>query len=112
MCTIPMKAQPIVLYLVYVRPPIITSELSSQHYELINTLVNEYGANHQIMVIGDFNLPNIEWILDENAGSYLPSNILVHRYSDYFEAAADFRQRCKTFLCFRYHQSKTMLQTC
>lgn len=58
------------LYCFYM-PGEIKHHMSGQHIRAIEAM--EYSKNDTLMVIGDFNMPNIKWVMNE-AGGFRPSD--------------------------------------
>lgn len=62
----------IVIYCVYVKPnsPI---EIFQSHVNQIDSIT--YGTNDLLLVVGDFNLPNVEWTRKGDEGNYIATDI-------------------------------------
>lgn len=48
----------------------------------------------RVLVLGDFNLLNIVWNLDECGTYYLPQNFASHTESEYFPTVTQFLEKC------------------
>lgn len=101
-----LKPKPLVLYLAYVEPK-SGIDTYTRHFDLINRLVN-HNHNHNILVIGDWNLPKITWKHDETQSHYLPANLITHRDSTYFQMAAEFLSKMQAISLFQLSNIKNI----
>lgn len=71
-----IKPQPLVIYLCYLN--VFDIETARNHYHRIREIVENYRM-HRILVLGDFNLHDISWILDdEDQRIFLPQLTNLH----------------------------------
>jgi hypothetical protein len=90
---IEMQPIPLVIYLAYVneqKPPNL--DIFLRHCKLIQEVMI-LEPESRIMVLGDFNLHDITWNLDDNENYYLPQDIASHTESAYFQTAAEFLRK-------------------
>lgn len=80
----------LILYLAYVNKPKLSILL--EHYKMVEQLTSMESQN-SIVVLGDFNLHDVNWSLDETETYYLPQNLTSHSESEYFRTAAEFLQK-------------------
>lgn len=90
---IKIKPTPLILYVCYLSK--FDSYIASMHYDIIKQITSEY-PNHRLIVMGDFNVFDVKWALDDSEESYVPytdimDNANNHR-SKYFEAVLKFLQ--------------------
>lgn len=55
-------------------PPNTELELYEQHATCINDLYSQIGARDRVVVLGDYNLPFLNWHLDDDVSSFIPVN--------------------------------------
>ena len=48
------------------------------------------GPQSRTMVLGDINLHDITWNLNDTESYYLPQNIVSHTESEYYKTAGEF----------------------
>ncbi|XP_055622923.1 uncharacterized protein LOC129766419 [Toxorhynchites rutilus septentrionalis] len=64
------------LYLVVIYlPPNSCADLYSAHANAVQHIVNLASTTDIIVSVGDFNLPNLRWQLDEDVNGFIPSNV-------------------------------------
>lgn len=56
-------------------PPSVPLEIYSAHMECIKRICNTIRGRTDVMIYGDFNLPNLKWKLDDLTNSMVPVNI-------------------------------------
>lgn len=84
-----MKPQPLILYVCYMS--VFDLQIAMKHYHHVRLIVEKY-RNHKVMVVGDFNLHDINWSPDDDVeNAYLPHvttdrNTNVNRTSYQFDA--------------------------
>lgn len=88
---ISLEPMALVIYVAYIND-CMTQNILLKHYQLIQKLTN-LECDSRIMVLGDFNLHNVKWSLDESDTHYLPHNMAQHRESTYFQTASEFLQK-------------------
>lgn len=76
----------IVLYI----PPRSSIDIYLNHIDCISEIVNMSHCNDTIVVLGDFNLPNIIWSVDSESLEILPSNVLSANDSAVLDALFSF----------------------
>ncbi|XP_055316139.1 uncharacterized protein LOC129575925 [Sitodiplosis mosellana] len=81
-----LKPTPILLYLCYMK--IFDIDIAIKHFENIKSLMNRFPA-HQVMVLGDFNLKDIQWTANEAENCYEPI-ISIETRSIYLKNANTF----------------------
>jgi len=86
---IELQPIPLVIYLAYVNKPNLG--VFMRHCKLIEE-VTIMEPESRIMVMGDFNLHDITWNLDDSENYYLPQDIATHE-SLYHQTAAEFLQK-------------------
>lgn len=88
---IPLKPKPLILYLAYLsqQEPKINYQ---RHYHAIRQYVNRF-TNHEVMVVGDWNLHSVTWQQDESHTHFLPTNLAAHPNSEHFRTAAEFLEK-------------------
>ncbi|XP_055306801.1 uncharacterized protein LOC129571055, partial [Sitodiplosis mosellana] len=64
-----LKPTPILLYVCYMK--LFEIEIANKHFDNIKSLMTRY-ASHQVIVLGDFNLKNIQWVPDETETCFVP----------------------------------------
>lgn len=101
---IEMKPIPLVIYLAYVNEPKL--DVLMKHCKLIEK-VKTLETECRIMVMGDFNLNDITWNLDENENYYLPQDIASHHQT----AAEFFFKKCTYSQCTSYRTLKMLPRT-
>ena len=79
-------SDPLLLYVVYMRD--FEAVVASQHLRRIRELMTAF-PRHRIMVVGDFNMPDIRWIADDTDNFFVPTGLISHS-SQYFRDAAKF----------------------
>lgn len=94
---ISLKPQSLIIYVCYMSE--FELNIASKHFERIKELTEKY-PNHRIMVVGDFNLYQIEWEEDESGDYYLPK-LSATNQSDYFANAHDFLLRMLSLPLFQ-----------
>lgn len=62
----------------------------------------------RIVVLGDFNLHDITWNLDETETFFLPQDIVSHTQSMYFQAASQFLQKIHELPMFQLSNVKNI----
>src|ERR1700744_4892975 len=90
---IELQPIPLVIYLAYVReekPPNL--DIFMRHCKVIQE-VTLLEPQSRIMVLGDFNLHDITWNLDDTDNYYLPQDIVSHTESEYYKTAGEFLQK-------------------
>lgn len=72
-CTkLTFKKTKFIIYCLYI-PPNATIDTFHDHIEAIKKI--KYNINETLIIIGDFNLPSITWIENDEDNDYLPTNI-------------------------------------
>lgn len=67
-----IKSEIFIIYVLYI-PPNSSLDIYQSHLNAIKFLSREYCA--KIIIIGDFNLPGIKWVANENNDHFLPVNV-------------------------------------
>lgn len=67
-----LKPTSLIVYAAYMR--IFDPAVAEKHVVNIKELCKTFGT-HRIMVLGDFNMSSVRWVLDESTEYYLPTNI-------------------------------------
>lgn len=62
----------VVIYIGYIPPKDKETAIYLKHIEAIRSIIIE--PNDILLVLGDYNLPNINWIWDDDLHSYFPTN--------------------------------------
>lgn len=84
---IDLKPISLVIYAAYVNEP--HRNVLMKHYSLVKQVVQtEHSC--RVAVMGDFNLHDINWNLDDSDTYYLPQNVSPHADSLYYQSAAEF----------------------
>lgn len=96
---IELKPIPLVIYLAYVNDS-TKDDILLKHYNLVQQLML-IETDSRIVVLGDFNLHNIVWNLDDTDTFYLPQNIASHTESVYFRTALEFLQKMQELPMFQ-----------
>ena len=65
-------------------PPKSDLSLYLMHFNMIKTVCKLASSNDMILVLGDFNTPEVSWFYDSNAGSLLPFHI--GRFEEFFNS--------------------------
>lgn len=81
-----LKPIPLLLYVIYMRQ--FEYDVALKHFKLIKELTTKF-HQHRIMVLGDFNIHDVNWNADEMNTHYLPTGLATHD-SRYFREAAEF----------------------
>lgn len=55
-------------------PPNSSADRYSAHANAVQGLVNSVSADDIVLSVGDFNLPNLRWQMDDELNGYIPSN--------------------------------------
>lgn len=64
------------LYIVAVYlPPNSNADLYLAHANAVQSIVNRTTSADIIVSLGDFNLPNLQWVLDDDINGFIPSNV-------------------------------------
>ena len=58
-------------------PPNSDSNIYLKHSELIKNVSHIHSPNSELICLGDFNLPNTSWILDDDTAHYVPVSSTV-----------------------------------
>ena len=58
-------------------PPNSDSNIYLKHSELIKNISHIHSPNSELICLGDFNLPNTSWILDDDTAHYVPVSSTV-----------------------------------
>ena len=84
-----IELQPIsiVIYLAYVSEPNLAILL--KHHKLIQEVIR-MEPQSRIIVLGDFNLHDITWNLNDTESYYLPQKIISHTESEYYKMVGEF----------------------
>lgn len=56
-------------------PPKSSFELYKTHIDNCSFIINNLKENQHIIILGDFNLPNINWLLDSDENCLIPFNV-------------------------------------
>lgn len=67
-----LEYQLVIIYCLYI-PPNSALEIYRSHLDAIKSISQELNA--KVIILGDFNLPEIKWILSEANDQYVPVNI-------------------------------------
>lgn len=71
-----VKLQSRSLYIIAIYlPPSTQADLYSVHTDAVQHVTNRAGEDDVILSLGDFNLRNLQWHLDDEINGYIPSNI-------------------------------------
>lgn len=83
----------IYVYVGYI-PPNSDVSVYRDHNEAINSI--DLNENDKMLVLGDYNLPGIEWIWDDELGSFLPTNFNYEPANHFLNEMTDsgFFQMC------------------
>ncbi|XP_037033040.1 uncharacterized protein LOC119072026 [Bradysia coprophila] len=103
---IELQPCPLVIYLAYVNDP-AKPNLLLKHYDLIRQVIVKE-TDSRVVVIGDFNLHDIEWNFDDTDTFLLPQNIASHTESVYFQAASEFLQKVHDLPMFQLSNLKNI----
>lgn len=93
-----LQPVPLVLYLAYVNQP--QQIVLLKHFNAIQRLLSRESES-RIIVLGDFNLHDVEWQLDESEMYFLPHNLTSHSNSTYFQAASEFLESVQQLPMFQ-----------
>ena len=75
------------LYIVAIYlPPNSRAELYSAHARAVQLVVDRLSESDIILSVGDFNLPNLRWHMDEDVNGYIPSNISADTEQNFTDA--------------------------
>ncbi|RYE24260.1 MAG: hypothetical protein EOP45_06005, partial [Sphingobacteriaceae bacterium] len=90
---IKIKPTPLILFNCYLNK--FEANVANMHVNIVKQLVSDH-PNHRILVVGDFNVYDIQWALDEDEECFVPyTNVLenaTNHRSQYLEAAMKFLQ--------------------
>lgn len=103
---IKLKPIPLVIYLAYVNDS-MKDDILLKHFNLVQQLVL-METNSRIIVLGDFNLHDIVWNLNDTDTFYLPQNIASHAASVYFQTAQTFLQKMQDLPMFQLSNAKNV----
>lgn len=67
------------IYTLYI-PPKSSIEIYKKHVDLVRNI--QYKTNDILLMIGDLNIPNVDWFYDIELGCYLPINVSMNAYLD------------------------------
>jgi len=81
-----LKPTPILLYVCYMK--IFDISVANKHYVNIKSLMIRYTC-HQVIILGDFNMKNLQWVPDETETCFVPI-ILRDSQSSYLQNALAF----------------------
>lgn len=81
-----VKPCPVIIVLSYMRK--FDNVIATKHYLAIRNAMENY-ITHRIIVLGDFNIHDVNWKLDEAMSSYLPDD-LSHRDGQYYRYVTEF----------------------
>lgn len=56
-------------------PPVSSAEIYESHAKNVYSLFTDAHSNEYLCMLGDFNLPNVDWSPTDDCGSLLPSNV-------------------------------------
>lgn len=101
---IKLKPRPLLIYAVYMKE--FDFSIAMKHFQLINELLSTF-KKHRIIVLGDFNLHDINWSIDEMETHYLPSGISTHK-SQYFRQAAEFLEKMESASLYQLSNVKNI----
>lgn len=103
---IEMQPVSLVLYVAYVNDP-QKGNILLKHWNLIHQVVS-LESKSRFVVLGDFNLHDIVWNLDDTDTYFLPQNITSHTESEYYQAASKFLQKMHYLPLFQLSNAKNI----
>ena len=102
---IELKPIPLIIYAAYVNKP--ERNIMMKHFSLVQQLVL-MEKQSRLLVLGDFNLHDIVWNLDESDTYYIPQNVASHAESEYFQTASDFLDKMHGLPLFQLSNAKNI----
>lgn len=103
---IELKPTPLVIYVAYVNDS-TKPDILLKHYRLIQQVILREKES-RVAVLGDFNLYDITWNLDDTDTHFLPQNIVSHTESSYFTTALDFLQKMQSLPTYQLSNEKNI----
>lgn len=101
---IKLEPKPLLVYVLYMRE--FNLVIANQHHKHIEELTLNF-PNHQVLVLGDFNIHSIGWIHNETSTHYTPIDIASHNTS-YHRNVAEFLSKMESLPLYQLSNMKNV----
>lgn len=81
------KPVPLLVYVVYMRS--FDRIIAMKHLKSMSKIATDF-SQHRKIIVGDFNIHSINWLIDDTNMHYIPVGLSTHENSEYHRGTTDF----------------------